>query len=232
MSEFNNSLLGRVVTWAAAENMKRENADKAIALGLVKETDKRIPGWRQSEWGVAKRNGECQTAFCLAGKIVAESDEYMPLMEWTTTIVGGDHEVKRYTMTEAVQRDAIPSNPEDMPDWADLDFGMLWLDNGYETGDDVVDAVIPAHAVRTVHAAAVELLGLDDLNTGREFTFGLFGGGNNIREVVCIARAIAEGYGQTLDVPVWVMEEYGPKHGYDFSYITETIMEYRSEMAS
>jgi hypothetical protein len=209
MGEFNNELLSRLVTWAAGDSLRYDDPEAAQALGLIKDASE--PRWQQSSWGEAQRNGVCQTAFCIAGHAVAMDNSLVMVMNVTNQAEVEGETITTYHTDRVVKIDALKDLG--LPEWAKTDEkvkGYVWLEKGW-SDLDFLQTVFgydwyydSPEASTDVETAATDILGIE-LYEGTQ----LFRGSNDARDVVGIAYNLAQKRGETLDVPVWVMDHYG-----------------------
>jgi hypothetical protein len=187
--------LSTLVLWAAEEELRDTNPDRAMELGIPKKGDPRLGRHAQDAWGTATRNGVCQTAFCIAGGAVQLSNEWVIVMQprsqgdWYTDYV--------------IRRSDIPARLQGEVQW-----DMLWLEETYDSLD-----LMPI--VRTIDAKAEELLGLTEVQADH-----LFEGENDATMVVSLAMQFAAEEGNSLILPQWVAEEF-----YDPSALSDYLSE-------
>lgn len=198
----NTELLRDLVTWAATENIKRENPDKAVELGLMKPgTEVKGVKWDQGRWANAQRNGTCQTAFCIAGHAAHLAKDQYTVMMYAGTGWDG---VRTYEGEHLIDISVLP---KELPRGVEVDkaFKVMWVEEAslYDLPDSDEFAETVHEYMRDIGDVGAEELGLDYMESD-----SLFSGSNEIEDVVAIAVAIAKAHDEDLGLPEWVTEEY------------------------
>lgn len=66
----NTELLSRLITWAVEDAAAHEGDE--VAAQVLAEQFPEWGHWNQNVWGEERRNGVCDTAYCIAGQAVAQ----------------------------------------------------------------------------------------------------------------------------------------------------------------
>lgn len=200
LPELNVDLLSDLVTWAWADEKKRTN--------LLKK----FPGWgswNQDVWAQEKRNGVCQTAFCIAGQAVMQSGYALDYgsAESDSEYVYDDtgnyvYENGRAKTIEILSVDAC--YPAEIVGW-----------EGKDNKIPIYKATGPSQGIETT---AGEALGLNEMERD-----ALFDGTNEIEDVIAIATAIAQMRGLELNLSPKIKREIT---NYDYYSLPDKFSSY------
>jgi hypothetical protein len=174
-----------------------EWAEKADGLVWRDATLEGIPAWKQGDWARIRRNGVCETAFCIAGHAVSQSNYLFVVVKeegWDQTydLDADEQRVDLWVtgVSHCIKRDALPRIGLD--DTAVKHGVYIEIPQGMLDGN----LALYGGPIMEIENAAREVLGLTRREAGR-----LFSGGNTLWDLRYYMAKIAEARGIDKFVP-------------------------------